>query len=317
MSSYKFGSGSEGADSVVMITGVARSGTTILGKIVASLEGMDYEYEPWLLAQLPILAKQPFAGEMLRGYLSELFAAHLLGRSVNLRPSDDSRITRYQTEEELHYKWSKLSSRDDVKKFAKSKQRQMAVKMVNLQPFFPFLFKALPKLRIISIVRNPLDVALSIQKKGWFSEEELIHTESLSMKKKVLIKGKKKLLPWWAEDKEAERFAKLSDFSRALYCWRVLTEAGMKYENKNILEVRYEGLIENPVVVAEKIARFLGTKPGALTSEILATVDRSKPLGSQDYPLKEADPVELKKVLALMRQKGYGIPKKIPAMSAK
>lgn len=317
MNSYKFGSGNQNADSVVMITGVARSGTTILGKLVASLEGLDYEYEPWLLAQLPVLVKQPFAGEMLRGYLSELFACHLLGRSVNLRPSDDSRITRYQSEEELRYKWEKINTREDVKRFAKASHRQMAVKMVNLQPFFPFLFKSLPKLKVIHILRNPLDVALSIQKKGWFSEAELIHSESLSMKKEVTIKGKRKLLPWWVNDNDAARFSGYSDFSRSLYCWRVLTEAGIKSKNKNCLEVRYEDLVEAPETVMASIAKFLETKPGALTPEVLETVDRNKPVGSQSYPFNDADPEELQKVLVLMKKKGYGTPKRIPALSSK
>lgn len=307
-----FGAGGDLADSLILITGVARSGTTILGKIIASLEGIDYEYEPWIFAQLPILEQQglidsQYAAEMLRSFSAELFNQHLLGRAVNLRPSDDSRITRYQPEEELQYKWKHLHTREDVLNFARSRNRQMAVKMVNMQPFYPFLVKAFPKIRIIEIVRNGLDVGLSIEKKRWFSDHSLDHIESVSMKKEFKDKGRKKFIPWWVRNGDESRFREFSDFTRGIYCWRTLLEksSSIKSSNQNYLQIRYEDLVKNPEKLMRKTASFLKTKPGKLTSSILARVDRDKPTGCQKYPVDCVDRNELLKMLRLMKKMGY------------
>ncbi len=294
-----------------LITGVARSGTTILGKLISSLKSVEFEYEPWLLAQLPLLEKEGLiesgvASELLQGNIYELFNSRLLGRGVNVRTTDDSAIAI----DDLRYKWEKLKTRDDAKKYAAENNSLLVMKMVNLQPFYPFLFRSLPNVKIIHIVRNGLDAALSIQKKHWFSDAALNNTESVSIKKRAA--GKERFLPWWVNQEDEERFIKYSEFSRGLCAWRTLMEHHGKTflrltaaEKKNYFEVRYETLIQNPAETLKGICRFLAADFGARTETILKTVDREKPVGCQEYPFNDADENELEKTLQLMKVNGY------------
>jgi len=308
-------------DQLVILTGVARSGTTILGKLLASLNEIDYDYEPWFLAQVPVIERarlidSALASELLEGNVHELFTAHLLGRGLNVRPTDDSKIWNYKTEEEIKYRWNSLKSRDDAKNYAEKNHRRFAMKMVNLQPSYPFLYRTFPKMKLIHILRNPLDVALSIQKKKWFSDHALENVESLSIRKEVTLpSGKKKKLPWWVRPEDVEKFLGYSEFSRGLCCWRTLMEQepaslsqAKAKANENYFEVRYEELISNPVKTLQNICQYLGASFGVQTEALLATVDREKPVGKQEYPLADADKSELERVYQLMKQKRYKIP---------
>jgi len=306
---------------LVILTGVARSGTTILGKLIASLKGVEFEYEPWLLAQLPIaqragLIEPSLAEEMLRAYLGDLFNCHILGRSVNTRPADDSSILNFLSEEELNARWHNIKDRNDAWKYIEEHKSIFAVKMVNLLPFYEFLYRALPGVKIINIVRNGLDTALSIQKKGWFADEALEKGESLSMKKEVWIDylGKKRLLPWWVGKDDAERFIGYSEFARGLCCWRTMMEDGAAALKRctakpggNYLEVRYESLVDNPAKTMQDISSFISAPFGTKTEYIIKTVDRDRAAAKRDYPLSDADKYELDKVSRIMKELGYEI----------
>ena len=78
------------------ITGCARSGTTVLGKILSTLKGVEYAYEPEIFFSLiPLIhnVEKKYWTNIYETYLIEdLFFNLCLGRKINLKKNDDSSI---------------------------------------------------------------------------------------------------------------------------------------------------------------------------------------------------------------------------------
>ena len=67
-------------DRLIIITGVGRSGTTFFGKILSTFQDVEYDFEPLLMSQLPILEYEKMidsrvAQEILQANFDELFIA--------------------------------------------------------------------------------------------------------------------------------------------------------------------------------------------------------------------------------------------------
>ena len=66
----------------VFISGINRSGKTIFSNIVASFENMEYEFEPWLFINVPVLEGEKLietetAITLLQGQADEILINHL------------------------------------------------------------------------------------------------------------------------------------------------------------------------------------------------------------------------------------------------
>lgn len=106
--------------STLFITGTGRSGTTLLGKILGSLENVYYLHEPNILHFLPVLHRnnaslQKQYAEMLKLILFEDYLLNLIhGRNVNFNELDLSYVGNYQKIDVVKERWSKFRRRQDV-----------------------------------------------------------------------------------------------------------------------------------------------------------------------------------------------------------
>lgn len=310
---------------LVLLTGITRSGTTILGKILASLNGIEYEFEPWLLAQLAIMQGRGAirlkpASELLRGFVYETYHNALLGRHSNLRPSDDSYIWNYQSAEILPYKWNNLKNRGDTKKYADMNNAKLLMKMPNVQEFYSFFLNVFPDMKIIHIVRHPFDVSLSMLKKHWLCDKNFTNPEATFIRK-IIKSGKRgleKFLPWWVDDGDIDEFLKADEFGRGLVAWRIFIEksdmavsALSKIQRKQFMECKYEDFLSNPEKTIEEIIGFMGVGFGAKTEILLKTVNRDKPVSvASDFKIALSEK-KLSKLKSFMIKKGYDFPKKL------
>lgn len=293
---------------ILFVTGVPRSGTTILGKIAASLSNVEYDYEPWFLAQLPVLAAEKLidpriAGQLLDHYFCELFHEKLIGRNANMRTTDDSFVLNSMPSSELTRRWTRLFSRDDSRRDAAKRKALMAAKMVNLQPFVPLFKKAFPSAKWVHIVRHPFDVAASLREKGWYEDSALRGEESLAPRKIVTVKGKRRILPWWVSAADTALFFRLNSFDRGLLNWVVMIRAwkkGRKQLGNNLLEIKYESLLTDPSASSKRLASFLGCKVTPASQKMMRSV--RPPVPHKPYGGKNQD--LLKRVLN--DAKGYG-----------
>ncbi len=68
--------------SPVLIMGVQRSGTSLLGNIIAQFDGVEYDYEPWLWCNLPIFdyykkLHRESVKTLLSGFTNELLSKQI------------------------------------------------------------------------------------------------------------------------------------------------------------------------------------------------------------------------------------------------
>ena len=127
---------------IVIITGVSRSGKTLLGQLLGSMENVEHIDEPYLPLMLPVmwdkgLVDEDVAVMFFRAFTEELFNDMILLRTANFRPSDLSTIWERKTSDEIYSRLVDLYSRDDVRKYVRDNG---SVLLYNLAETVPCLF---------------------------------------------------------------------------------------------------------------------------------------------------------------------------------
>ena len=305
---------------ILFITGVNRSGTTLLGNLVGSFKDVEYDFEPWIFHCVPMMAASGqipdhAAEEIFRGYFNETLTSSILGRNFNFRPSDDTNISRRLSSEEINRRWSEIKDRRGVKKYAGDHGSLFCVKAINFMPFLGLLWEKFPQIKFVEIIRHPFQVALSIQKKGWVSLEKLQMLEGLPIKRKIQTKdGSSLFIPWWVQAGDVNYFLGMNEFVRAIYAWRVLTEMS-NAEKKRLgiygkmsdryLEVKFEDLLQDPSALIQKLAAYTGKEVTPQTETLAETIRSERLKEKPEYPLDSVPESERKKVAALMETTPY------------
>lgn len=267
---------------VVIITGVARSGKTLVGNLLGSCQHVEHIDEPWLLMMLPILASEglvsePLAIQMFQTYVSELSYDRILMRHVNFRPADLSSIWRQKTPQEIVTRLIGLYSRDDVRQYVREKQPTLVLTLTDTLPFCTFFYKAFPDCRIVHVVRDGLDVALAVAEKRWLADEELTKPLHPNLYRAYISKGTTYYLPYWVEIGYEERFLGFSEYTRGLYYWRRLMQMALvlgeySVQTKSFRVVRFRDVLDRPREEISALIEFLGLIPTDLTEGLLAAI---------------------------------------------
>jgi len=297
------GHGKPLAKRVVIITGVMRSGTSILEKIVGSLKGMEVSYEPWpfmVIATLQNagLMNRTIARMSLQKYCDDLLTDLLFGRSLNFRDGEISSILNYRTKKELENRWKLLRSRVDVSNFARKNKSILLIKATNMQLYYKFLYEALPGCKIIHMVRNGTQVAASNVDKGWYSNNGLKAPQFVKLTKDVFdTRSKRKYtVPSYLDQGEARHFHEASDFGRCALSWVSLMKANARLteslklkKSRQFHELKFEDLLTDPRGTVKQICNFLDTSRTPFTRKHLGTLDRTKLYRGGQFPIHELD----------------------------
>ena len=296
----------------LVITGAPRSGTSLLGNLVSTLEGIEYHFEPpmvWVLsALLSMKALSPeIASILLQLHLHEdllLESAH--GRKANLRPGDDSMVLNSIHWAELFSRWQSIHSRDDAIRYIEDKKLRLAFKTPSVIDAIPFFESVLTESRFLVIMRNGRDVVQSIIRKGWLSNEGL--QDNYWPYK--MVDGNR--APHLVEDSMVEKWAKMNEETRACYLWRRDAEFALQVRGRGLGKrlhlLSYEDLRRDPGNTMDEIARFLSTKTTDLTKLGIMSVRpmASGPESGKAYEfLNEVDANELIKFNDLNAKWGY------------
>jgi hypothetical protein len=296
----------------IVITGAPRSGTSLLGKLVSTLEGVEYHFEPplvWgLSALLSMKALSPeVASVLLQLHLHEdllLESAH--GRKANLRPGDDSLVLNSIYWPELLSRWQNIRNRDDAINYIADRKLRLAFKMPSVIDAIPFFDATLPESQFIIIMRDGRDVVKSIIKKRWLSDEGL-KNNYWPFK---IVNGSK--VPHLVEDSMVGEWVKMNEATRACYLWRRDAEFAIQAKSSglgNRLHIlSYEELRQNPDSIMDELAQFLSTQTTNLTKlgimSVRPMVDKTGGVKNYDF-LGEVEANELKKLNELNAAWGY------------
>lgn len=257
--------GSEKASSSIAIIGSARSGTTIVGKIVGSFVGVEYFFEPELLFSL--IANKSQMSDVLfmnlyESYIYEdLFVNAISGRKLNLRESDDSCIYFSQARDEVRDRLSAVVRKNDF-----STANRICYKIPDFTDVFGDISKIYPRMKTLQVVRDPISTINSLMDKAWFSDENLLGGINIW----PLDSSCQVPKPHWARGIMDDDWVAFSQLERCCYYYRSQT---VRLSGCNNLVVKYADLVMDPFSTTEKMADHIGAVYSKNTREVLLSVD--------------------------------------------
>ena len=247
-------------ENVIWITGCARSGTTILGKILSTLKNVEYAYEPeFLFSLLPSINKIN-KKEWLKIYnayiVEELLFNLCTGRRANFKKSEDSYIGHSLDFKKINKKLNINIRRGNFDKYLSKNKKILIIKIPDVSKNLTILQKYYPKNKFIVTNRNSSSIINSIIKKKWFLNN--------------------KTLPWIYNNPDLfgennfKKWIKLNEKQKANFYVNLMSMNCKKIKNKT--NFSYDELIKNPHKEIDKVCKFLKLKKTTKTNEIIATV---------------------------------------------
>lgn len=263
------------AEDMLIIDGISRSGKFMLSHVVSALEGVEYIQYPMLLENLPYLVRhRKLDFETCRILLqTDLdYAAYnmMIGRTLNTRRADITSVYKAPDAAAL----LKRAERDDepamVAEFKAAKRLPLFFcheGMCNVD----VILRALPKARIIHIMRDPAALALSWHKKGygkrWGGDPKIVS---------IAFDTPHGTVPWFAVG-VAKDYAAANEMERVVLClseiMRMSREGLGKLtpaERKRIAFLSFESVVKNPGKAVAKLERFTGKRRHPKLPDVLA-----------------------------------------------
>jgi len=293
---------------LIVVTGVARSGTTIIGKITGSLKNSHYIFEPSTFFLFPTLIKNKCVSEeqgesLFKAIMFEDFYLQIIqGRYVNFNKEEDSYIGNYLNLDNFDRRCKRLKRKMDVLEYLKNDDCRFIVKNPNLQPCMSILQRIYPGVKFIDVIRDGVDVVGSAIRRDFYSEKFL---NERNVEWSYLINNLK--VPWFVEEEERENFSHWNHYTRSAYIWRILTESGLKFaedNKKNVLQFKYEDFIKNSEIFTTKIEEFVGKKRTDIT---MKHIESTKTYEYREYPdpTSNIESPEKEKFIELRKKLGY------------
>ena len=250
-------------ENTIWITGCARSGTTILGKILSTLKSVEYAFEPeylyTLLPKIHSFNKRNWLNLYNTYLIEELFFNLCVGRKVNFRKIDDSYIGHSLSSKDLKAKLRINLSRIDFEHYLEKNKKKLVIKIPDVSRNLVALEKYYPKNKFIITMRNSKSISNSLIKKKWFRNNN--NLPSIYKNRDMFGKNiHKKWLKLNEKEKTEEYIKQINKYDK-------------KLKNKHVLF--YENLVNDPNKEINKICKFLNLKKTIMTKEAIKTIRRT------------------------------------------
>lgn len=233
---------------VLIITGVGRSGTSILGKIIGSMSPVYYLFEPAMMKWL----KEDINPAWFRSILFEDYLLPIVqARHLNNNPKDLTYWCDYYVKNEIAASHKYLDRRDDAIAFLKLRRPLFVVKSNEFQPLMPIAKTIFPGCKFVHIIRNGNDVVNSAMGKNWYTDE-WCNNYMIDW----AIDGNVKM-PWYLNKEDIKQWTKWKPTTRAACVWRYLVNSGTEFirteEHGKSDNFFYEYFIDDPKSCIENI----------------------------------------------------------------
>lgn len=256
-------------NSSVILTGAPRTGTTLLGKIIATFEKFDYTFEPPMLRSILSLLenRQEQADQfqlLFESYCyEEILLQKIAGRTLNFNPYDDSYVEKVLPKDEIGKRLSRSWRKTELEN--QSKEYRLVMKIPSVIHRIEDLISYYQGISFVVSIRRPEDVIQSILKKEWFKNVSTLHP----LITPFYIEGVS-----WAPDcipsQHFEQWTNGSEKDRALLYYI------HQYEKLKICDklslIDYNMLVDNPKMVIEELAATLKGVMTEKTAEIIKSI---------------------------------------------
>lgn len=270
---------SEKCNNAILISGSARSGTTIFGKILHTFQNVEYVHEPPMLFSLFALIGKLCGNEwklLYETYLYEEFLmSSLAGRGLNCNRIDDSSIYNVKPVSLIEERLNKTLRKIDTEAMAQNSQ--IVYKMPDIVPFLSRLKYYYPKTRIVIILRKAPEVFNSLLEKGWFSDSALRDMNLIWPNR--MLNGIR--IPFWVGINDDEEWVEMDELHRIAYYYINVNSPVEKLQG--CIKIKYDDLVEDPYATVKAVSDELGILWGEKTGEIINTVKRTQK--DRDYTI--------------------------------
>ena len=260
----------ECANSAVLVSGSARSGTTIVGKLIHSFETIEYVFEPpALIALFPLInsMQRQHWDYLYEAYLYEEFLINAVsGRSINTNRADDSSIFKLKDEEEIASRLNRSWPKGEATRLAVDSR--VAYKIPNIVGYVPELCRRYPGMAVIMMVRNAVETIHSLMAKNVFTPGHPSATLPWPFR---IIENVR--IPYWVRIGDENLWNELNEIDRYAYYYIRMNEnvCGSRHQ----FVIKYSELVNSPLLVSQKLSDFLGLSFGKRTEATIASIKPS------------------------------------------
>lgn len=258
-------------NNAIMISGSARSGTTLVGKLIHSMQKVEYAYEPPMLTTLFALMEDmnEHSWKLLyEAYIyEEFFLNAIAGRAINCNTEDDSSIYKVKSAQEIEQRLGVYATKTLTQQRALGSV--VAFKVPDIVYAIPKLKEYYPSMRVLIVLRDAVDTINSLLAKKWFSVEaqnsDLVWPFKIQSGVNV---------PHWVRIGDEAAWISMSELDRAAYYYIRVNESTTDIPNRVV--IKYSDLMKNPLMESERIAGLLKLNFGEMTNKIIKGIARTK-----------------------------------------
>ena len=258
---------------LVFVTGLTRSGKTMLMPIVSSMERVEHLAYNYLMEQIPMmhvlgLISDEAAICLMRYAVDNMFYDLTIGRNLNLRFGDLTSVWK-STQPFRYLKRLFAKEGDAALESIMQKNHFFLLQLHDAIWHIDIYCKSFPEMKMIHITRHPVSMVYDWYKKGYgadFFENPRNAT--------LTIEWKTKQLPYYAAGWEQE-YLNMSEIDRIIHMIKTLEDNHReKYDplpestRRKIRIISFEKMVTSPEPILRDISEFLGTALTRHTSRI-------------------------------------------------
>jgi len=263
---------SKKCNETIVVSGSARSGTTILAKIIHSFKDVELLIEPPMLFSMFATISsidEKYWRLLYETYLYEEFLINALsGRSINCNYLDDSSIYKVKSQELIEKRLNRSLRKTEAENMVQ--KCTIAYKMPDIVPFLPKLQDYYPGTKFIIMLREAPDVFNSLLEKKWFSDKSL-NEENLIWPSYFV---NQKRVPSWVNINDREEWIEMDELHRIAYYYIRVSEPVERLSGS--IRVKYSELVKHPETTVKRVAEKLTLVWGEKTDEIIRTIKRRR-----------------------------------------
>jgi hypothetical protein len=301
------------AHKVVFIDGIAHSGKLLLGPILSSYRRVEIHRLDTIFEHIAVLehfgeVTRRGAATMMRFALDEYLYNNMIGRGINVRPTDESSIFSGLNQDRYFKRLSDATEGEAiVRRIAKEKPVYQALTH-DILGFAEPCFDAFdPDFFILEMVRHPLNIAERWLNWGWGRNRYAEDPRSFIM----TFESGGKALPYFARDRKASYWAGkagdkvigdiLSVWRQMFACYGRLSAA----RRRRVLWIKFESFVRDPYPDLARLESLLGLKRGPKLAAVLKQQRCPRVLPPDDHARlrelirRQASPAALRKLDAL------------------
>lgn len=254
----------------VLIGGCGRSGTTILGKLIGSLEGIEYYFEPAFLHkfiyEINNIPHDRWQSIFEWYIYDDLLLNSLAGRNLNWNLNDDSCVLNFKSDT-VKQRLSTSHRKLDLE--AQAANSRVAFKIPDLVFQMPLIRSIYPEISSVSIFRKPEFTIPSIHQKLWFHDQAL-DINSPMPQIAFSVHGNSRV-PLWVPEEEVGYWLSLPEIDRAAYYYIKANEILLSQCSQLCL-ICYDSLINNAETEVNKICNYLKTEFSSKTKDVINSI---------------------------------------------